>query len=183
MHASAPSQHPVDPQAPLANFSQCHAGITQQLEALAGLPGLVQAADRAREVAAGSEALFRDAVLEHHAEEERYLFPAVLRSAAAGAERERVDAMVQRLTSEHRTLETLWTRLQPAVHAAAQGRPAALDAALADQLVRGYLQHAKFEEEQFLPLAETILRRNGDHLAALGLALHLRHAPQPVGHV
>lgn len=183
MHAPAPSQHPVDLQAPLTNFSQCHAGITKQLEALATLPELAQAAQRAREVAAGAEALFRDAVLEHHAEEERYLFPAVLRSAAAGAERDLVDGMVQQLTAEHRTLESMWSRLQPAVHAVAQGRPAALDAALVGQLVRDYLQHAKFEEEQFLPLAETVLRRNGDHLAALGLALHLRHAPQPVGYI
>lgn len=183
MHASDPSQHPVDPQAPLANFSQCHAGITKQLEAMAGLSELMQAADRAREVAAGSEALFRDAVMEHHAEEERYLFPAVLRSAADGAERELVDGMVQQLTAEHRALESMWSRLRPAVHAAAQGRPAALDAALAGQLVRDYLQHARFEEEQFLPLAASILRRNGDHLAALGLALHLRHVPQPVGYI
>ena len=35
----------------------------------------------------------------------------------------------------------------------------------------------------FLPLAERILGRNGNHMAALGLALHLRHAPQPIGYV
>ena len=40
MHASAPKQQPVDLQAPLAGFSQCHVGITMQLEALAGLPAL-----------------------------------------------------------------------------------------------------------------------------------------------
>jgi hypothetical protein len=58
-----------------------------------------------------------------------------------------------------------------------------LDGALLRELVRGYLQHAKFEEEQLLPLAATILRRDGNHLAALGLSLHLRHAPQPVGYI
>ncbi len=183
MHASAPSQQPVDPQAPLATFSQCHAGITRQLEALDALPELAQAAQRAREVAAGTEALFRDAVLEHHAEEEKDLFPAVVRSAAPGDERLRVETLVARLTAEHRAVEAMWERLRPAVHAAAQGRPVALDAALVHELVRGYLQHAKFEEEEFLPLAATILRRDGNHLAALALSLHLRHAPQPVGHI
>src|SRR5512140_3461699 len=98
MHASAPQQHPVDLDAPLASFSHCHAGITAQLEALAGLPALVEAAQRAKEVAKGTVALFADAVFEHHAEEERELFPAVLRSAAPGAERERVGAMVAQLT-------------------------------------------------------------------------------------
>lgn len=118
-------QQPVDMAAPLTEFSQCHAGIVKQLNAMAGLPGLVEAAARAREVAAGTLALFKGAVTEHHAEEESDLFPAVLRSAVAGEERDRV----------------------------------------------------------LLPLAETILRRNGDHMAALGLALHLRHVPQPVGYI
>jgi hypothetical protein len=35
----------------------------------------------------------------------------------------------------------------------------------------------------FLPVAERILSRNGEHMAALGLALHLRHAPLVVGYV
>jgi len=183
MHASAPQRHPVDLQSPLTGFSHCHAGITAQLEALAGLPALVEAAQRAKAVASGTMALFKDAVFEHHAEEERELFPAVLRSATAGAERERVAAIVQRLTLEHRELEALWKVLQPAVDAAAHGRATDLDAGLAHQLVRDYLQHARFEEQEFLPLAETILKRNGDHLAALGLSLHLRHAPQPVGYI
>lgn len=183
MHSSAPSPQPVDPQAPLAGFSQCHAGITRQLEALDGLPELARAAQRAREVAAGTEALFRDVVLEHHAEEEKDLFPAVLRSAAPGEERALVDTMVQRLTAEHRAIEALWERLRPAVHLAAQGRPAELDGTLVQQLVRGYLQHARFEEEHFLPLAATILQRDGNHLAALALSLHLRHVPQPVGYL
>lgn len=183
MSPSSSSQHPIDLQAPLTSFSQCHVGIMRQLEALDGLPELTRAAQRAREVAAATEALFKGAVLEHHAEEEKDLFPAVLRSAAPGEERMGVEAMVQRLTAEHRAVEAMWERLRPAVHAAAQGRPVELDAALVHQLVHGYLQHANFEEEQFLPLAATILRRDGNHLAALGLSLHLRHAPQPVGHI
>lgn len=183
MHASAFGQHPVDPPQPLDSFAQCHAGITRQLEALDSLPELARVAQRAREVAAATEALFRDAVLEHHAEEEKDLFPAVLRSAGPGEERALVEGMVQRLTAEHRAVEALWQRLRPAVHLTAQGRPAELDVALVHRLVHGYLRHARFEEEQFLPLAATILRRDGNHLAALGLSLHLRHVPQPVGYI
>jgi hypothetical protein len=183
MHASAPSQYPVDPQAPLASFSHCHAGITAQLEALDGLPALAEAARRAGDVARGTIALFKDSVFEHHAEEERELFPAVLRSAVPGEERGRVQEMVDRLVCEHRALEALWKRLEPSVHAIAHGRSDNVDAGLAHHLVRGYLQHARFEEREFLPVAESILRRNGNHMAALGLALHLRHAPAPVGYI
>lgn len=182
-HASAPSQQALEREAPLSIFSQCHAGITRQLEAFGALPQLVEAAQRARALAAATLALFDDAVLEHHLEEEKDLFPAVLRSAAAGDEREHAAAMVQRLTSEHRALEALWQRLAPAVREAAHGRAAQVDAALVQELVGGYLQHARFEEQAFLPLAETVLRRDGNHIAALGLALHLRHVPQPAGHV
>jgi hypothetical protein len=47
----------------------------------------------------------------------------------------------------------------------------------------GYLVHANFEEQWFLPLAERILGRDGNHMAALGMALHLRHAKVPAGYV
>ena len=43
-------------------------------------------------------------------------------------------------------------------------------------LVDTYMGHARFEEQQFLPLAHTILGRNSNHMAALGLSLHMRHA-------
>jgi hypothetical protein len=183
MIAHPASQHAVDHEAPLNAFSQCHAGILAQLEALAQLPGLMTAAAKAREVAAGTLALFHEGVFEHHLEEEKELFPAVLRSAQPGEERDRVEAIVQRLTSEHRAVEALWKRVEGAVMAGAKGKPSQLDAAALAELVHSYSQHARFEEEEFLPLSEAILGRNGDHMAALGLSLHLRHTPQPVGHV
>ena len=46
-----------------------------------------------------------------------------------------------------------------------------------------YQAHARFEEQEFLPLSEKILSRNGDHMAALGLSLHMRHQPVFLSHV
>ena len=43
--------------------------------------------------------------------------------------------------------------------------------------------HALFEEQQYLPLAQQILSRDSKHLAALGIALHMRHMPQPLGYI
>ena len=49
--------------------------------------------------------------------------------------------------------------------------------------MRLYAAHAGFEESRFLPLAQDILGRDDNHMAALGLSLHLRHAPQVVGYI
>jgi len=176
-------QQPVDPDRPMDIFSECHAAIRSGLAAFAGLPELAAAAERSRRVAAATVSMFDDSVLQHHADEEGDLFPAVLRSAAPGEERERVEAMVERLTAEHRMVEALWRKLKPAVKHAAGGGGAELNPDDVAALVHAYGQHASFEEREFLPLAQEILGRNGNHMAALGLSLHLRHAPQPVGYI
>lgn len=162
--------------APLRSFAECHSGIVTQLHQLASLPPLADAARRARGIAAAAVVLFRDVVFEHHAEEERELFPAVLASAHAGSERSEVQRIVERLTLEHRHVEDLWRRLEPAVGAIAKGADVPLDGAALTALVDRYLEHAQYEEDVFLPLSQQILSRIGDHMAALGLSLHLRHA-------
>jgi hemerythrin-like domain-containing protein len=171
---------PADATAPLANFSQCHAGIVAQLNQLDRLPDLLDPAQQARQVAAQALEFFRAAVFEHHNEEERELFPAVLASAAPGEEHEKVASVVDQLVHEHRDIEATWARLEPALKSIAKGQdprlPAGEVAAMIAGLVDDYRGHAHFEEVYFLPLAQTILGRNGNHLAALGLALHTRHA-------
>lgn len=179
MAALSDLQIPAPTETPLDGFSRCHLGILSQLAQAAELPRLVAAADRARHVACDTLALFESSVFEHHADEEKDLFPAVQLSAAKGEESERVAQMTQCLTIEHRAIEALWARIKPAVKAVAHCRAAELDAAALDDLVRIYIAHARFEEQHFLPLAQQILGRNGNHLAALGIALHMRHVPQP----
>lgn len=183
MNASSPVQSLDQRETPLAGFSRCHQGILSRLESFADLPGLAAAAERARRVAADTLVLFEATVLEHHADEEAELFVAVQRSATPGQERTWVSAMVQRLTVEHRSIEALWKQVKPSVKAAAVGKPVELDPAAIAELVSSYQAHAQFEEQEFLPLARQILGRNGNHLAALGMALHMRHAPQPVGYI
>jgi hypothetical protein len=50
-------------------------------------------------------------------------------------------------------------------------------------MVQRYQAHAQLEEQAFLPLAQTVLGRNGNHMAALGLSLHMRHVPQFAAHI
>ncbi len=171
---------PVDE--PIRNFTDCHAGIFGQLERLAALPALLDPARQARAIASESRRFFRSAMFEHHAEEEQELFPAVLASARRGDERGRVTSIVERLTREHRRLEQAFAALEPALKRLAAGHDAELDAAAVAALARDYAAHARYEESEFLPLAQQILGRDGNHLAALGMSLHLRHAvPEFIG--
>lgn len=169
--------------APIANFSDCHVGILTKLDRLGELPGLLDAATRARNTAQEALEFFREAVFEHHAEEERELFPAVFSAAQPGPERDKVKALGERLTREHRGIETLWKRLEPGLKRVAKGQDSDLDAGELSLLVSQYTAHARFEEAEYLPLAHDILSRSSQRMAALGLALHLRHAPQVVGYV
>jgi hemerythrin-like domain-containing protein len=161
---------------PIDDFSQCHAGILGHLQALGTLPALLEPAVRARQIAADTVGFFRAAVFEHHADEEKELFPAVLASATPGEERDRVQALIHTLTAEHRKVETAWSRLEPKLKAVAKGQDSDVDGADIQALVDSYQAHARFEEAIFLPLSQTILGRNSNHLAALGMSMHMRHA-------
>jgi hypothetical protein len=182
MHLPVQSQADAGADSPLDAFSRCHAGILAQLEATGELPALVDAARRSRELAAATVELFEHAVLPHHAEEEAELFPAVLQSARPD-EAEGVRLLVAQLTAEHRAIETQWKQLRPALKAAAQGQRTHVGADAIGALLEAYRQHARTEERRFLPLAQGILGRDGNHMAALALALHLRHAPLVIGYI
>jgi len=165
---------------PLATFSQCHADIVSRLQD-AGAPPHSLSGPRARELAGGLLSLFNDQVLPHHADEECELFPTVRRRALAGAEAELVQGMVDRLVREHRHVERLWHQVEPSLHRVVNDDAAEVDADLMASLVRAYLEHVRFEEEHFLPLARQVLGRSFHDTAALGLAMHLRHVRQAAG--
>lgn len=166
----------TDTNAPISNFTNCHIGIIKRLNALDELPALLEPAARARQIAEESLEFFREAIFEHHLEEERELFPAVIASAQPGEELERVKAMTKRLTEEHRMVEALWKRLEKGLKQVSKGQSSDLDIGEVQRLVTEYTAHARYEEAEFLPLSEQILGRNSNHMAALGLSLHMRHA-------
>ncbi|MEO7854221.1 MAG: hemerythrin domain-containing protein [Rubrivivax sp.] len=172
--AAKPDNNPAT--TPVDDFSTCHIGILTQLDELGSLPALLEPAARARSVATRTLKFFRSAVHEHHAEEEAELFPAVLASAAKGEERDRVQSMVLHLAAEHRAIEAAWANIEPALKAIGKGQDVELDGAAVARLVAAYRAHAQDEEARFLPLAKSILGRDANHMAALGMSLHLRHA-------
>jgi len=140
--------------APIDDFSQCHAGILKKLDQLGELPALLAPAVRAREIAEKSLEFFREAIFEHHLDEERELFPAVIAHAVKGEEFDKVQFMVARLTIEHRDLETAWKRLESGLKLIAKGRDSDIHVADIEQMVSRYRAHAQYEETEFLPLAQ-----------------------------
>ncbi len=181
-----PTNTPANPEAerPLDNFSDCHQGIMARLDAFAQLPTMAASTPQAGTLAKDTIAFFRSAVIDHHHEEEKDLFPAVLAASELGAEFDQLRAMVDALTAEHRAIESLWAALEPAVDQLAQGHPAApVDAAGVQALVQKYRAHARLEEESFLPLAAQVLGRRDGKMASLGLALHMRHQLRGRGQV
>lgn len=173
--SQTPAPLNLDDNKPLNNFSSCHEGIVSHLKTFGELPALLESAARARQIAEETLAFFQGAVFDHHAEEERDLFPAVLAHAAKGVEHDKVQGMIKGLTAEHRDIEVLWSQLEPQLQKVSKGHLAEVDAASVQHLVSKYSAHAKLEEDEFLPLAEEILGRNSADMAALGLSLHTRH--------
>lgn len=170
------SSNPTPSPSPLDDFSHCHEGILRHLTSFSALPAMLEPAAMARRIAADMLRFFRETVIEHHAQEEGELFPAVLASARKGPERDEVHRLVDHLTAEHRMVEKRWGKLEPDLKRVAKGQDAMLDAVAVQALVDSYTAHARFEETRFLPLSQAILGRDDNHLAALGLSLHLRHA-------
>jgi hemerythrin-like domain-containing protein len=161
------------------DFHGSHAHIVDGLHAMQKLPELAQALERARLVANATLMLFDKVVHEHHADEEQELFVHVHKSCTDLREGHSVQELVGRLAADHRRIEKMWLKIRPAVAMTAQGKVHGLPDFRAEvaKLVEIYLEHAQLEEQVFLPLADAILVRDANHLAALDVALHLRHAP------
>lgn len=168
---------------PVNQFHGSHEHIIDGLHSLEKLPELAAALERARQVASATLMLFDKVVHEHHADEEQELFVHVQKSCKDIREGHRVQELVARLAADHRRIEKMWLKLRPAVALTAQGKVHGVPDFRGEvaKLVEIYLEHAQLEEEVFLPLADAILGRDANHMAALDIALHLRHAPPPRG--
>lgn len=177
---SVKPQHNAALDQPIQEFSDCHAVVVNILNELTALSRQQHPPLLRREVAGRILEFFRDVVTPHHREEEAELFPAVLADATTGDERAQVEGLVSRLVDEHRRVEGTYAQLGPVLSAIEGGQDVSLDESAVAALVADCLAHARFEEEVFLPQAQAILARNSDHMAALGLSLHIRHASDEV---
>ena len=155
-----------------ADFAQCHASIISHLMKFSSLPHLLEPSVQARAVASETVKFFHAVIYEHHSEEEWELFPLVLKYAEPGEEHDWVRSMIERLTLEHRQVETLWAKMEPDLMRIADGHAANLDLGAVQSLVLDYGAHAAFEESDFLPLSKSILARHQSELGEMGVNIH-----------
>lgn len=180
--ASLPGFTPINAstEAPLEMLAACHGRVQRQCQTLQRLlPHVAQhgADDAARQAAVAVMRYFDTAAVDHHADEELDLFPA-LREALAGSDAVCVVALIDALRGEHRQLEALWRALRSQLNALATGDAAALQAQSIDRFIATYERHIEREDTELLPMAARLLDDRA--LQSIGAAMRERRGIAPV---
>jgi len=153
---------------PLGMLAACHRRIEKQLATLARLqrhlPEHGCDAD-ARAAARNILKYFDHAAPNHHADEEKSLFPRLAASAKECA------TLIGELERDHERLEENWRRLRPLLAAIAGGQRANLSPAQVTEVTSRYQEHMAREENELLPMAEraidpATLKVVGEEMAA-----------------
>lgn len=161
-------------EAPLEMLAACHGRIERQCATLRRLVPHVAAHGSdtgAREAAQAVMRYFDQAAVQHHADEEEDLFPALL-EAMAGSDAVCLRDLTEQLRQQHRELEAHWRALRAVLARIAAGDAVALDAALVERLVVAYEQHLQRENDELLPMAERLI--DDATLQRIGRAMRLR---------
>ena len=161
-------------EAPLEMLAACHGRIERQCATLLRLaPHLaIHGADaQARTAAANVLRYFDTAALQHHADEEVDLFPALLESMA-GSDAVCIRDLTERLGAEHRMLEAAWQDLRGPLTKIAEGEAASIPAAQLEAFADLYASHLALEDAELLPMAARLL---GDaQIESIGRAMRER---------
>jgi len=167
--------------APLANdglfcfLDEAHQAVQRQLEVLHALTAAAEAGDLAPAQRAQARELldwFSTEARQHHLDEEKHVFPALLTSKDP-----EIIQTTHRLIQDHGWLEADWLEIEPALSAAAEGNhwfdPALLRNAV-DVFAQLYRDHIVLEESLAYPEAHD--RIDPLHLQAINLEMTQRRA-------
>ncbi len=144
---------------PLEMLAACHHRVEDQCMTLQRLVGHLAARgpdDEARVAAAAVLRYFDTAAVDHHADEEVDLFPALIESMA-GSDATCIRTLIESLRNDHRRLESQWQRLRPALLTIAAGEPQPLEAGDVMPMIDLYKEHMACEEAELLPMANRLL--------------------------
>jgi len=161
-------------EAPLEMLAACHGRIETQCATLRRLvPHLLAHGvdDEARRAATRVMRYFDTAAIDHHADEEDDLFPALIESMA-GSDAVCLREMIDGLKAEHRGLEACWRHLRGNLESIAAGEYVQLLADDVEALAVRYERHIEREEKERLPMAVRLL--SNDELARVGRAMGAR---------
>lgn len=159
---------------PLEMLSACHLRIEQRCSTLRRLCAHLAARgadEEARTAAAGVIRYFETAAIDHHADEEEDLFPALIESMA-GSDAVCLRELTRGLTAEHRELEAGWRLLRPELERIVASEGASLDPSNVEGFVGLYERHIAREESELLPMAARLL--SDDELDRIGRAMRER---------
>lgn len=147
---------------PLEMLAACHIRIQHQCDILLRLAKhlpLHGSDDQARQAAKNITRYFDTAAVDHHADEENDLFPALLESVA-GSDPVCIRQLIDRLCHEHRQLEAGWRKIRKILSDVADGKPVKLPQHEVDTFVSAYTEHLELEETELLPMANRLLDAN-----------------------
>lgn len=146
-------------EAPLEMLAACHIRIQHQCQTLQRLATHIQTHgcdEQAQSAATAIMRYFDTAAVDHHADEEEDVFPALLESVA-GSDPVCIRQLIDRLCHEHRLLEASWRALRKNLVRIANGESVVLAPAEVDTFISQYNAHLELEEQELLPLANRLL--------------------------
>lgn len=140
---------------PFDALDSCHQQMLQHLNDLAALAQHIESQgtdDAARHRAGTIEAFFSNTARQHHADEEKLIFPSLLTSSSAD-----LVAAIRTLQQDHGWIEENWNELAPELRAIASGN-AWIDPAEFQHNVEVFLtlcqEHISLEETLVYPAAK-----------------------------
>lgn len=154
---------------PLGMLEACHERILRHCDLLGHVARAVMAGpldEQVRTAAAAVLRYFSTAGLDHHADEERDLFPLLTERAPA------LDRLILRLREEHRAMNARWAALEPCLRAPDTIADPATFHTDAEAFRRLYRAHVELENTQLLPRVRMLLTT--PECAALGRAMARR---------
>jgi hemerythrin-like domain-containing protein len=167
-------------EAPLEMLFACHHRVERQCATLRRLVAHLATHGVDAEAGAAAHAVLRyfdTSARDHHADEERDLFPALLESMA-GSDAVCIRELIVALSADHRVLERHWQGLRPKLAKIAAVEPQTLLADDVLPLTTLYEQHVAREEAELLPMAARLLSDSA--LVSIGAAMRERRGIGPV---
>ncbi len=155
-------------------LSACHGRIETQCATLRRLVPYLLAHgvdEEARTAATRVMRYFDTAAMDHHADEEDDLFPALIESMA-GSDAICLREMIDGLKADHCALKACWRHLRGILERIAAGEQVPLLADDVEALAIRYERHTEREEKELLPMAARLL--SDDELARIGRAMRER---------
>lgn len=167
---------------PLGLLRACHMRIRQRctlLDRIIEHIGKEGADEQVRQACRQVLTYFSTSGKQHHQDEERDLFPALLQACEAD-KREELRIVVDSLEADHAVMAQAWDALEPALQVLERGAAQTLDAKLVERFQKLYLPHIDREEIVAFDVAAqclgaTELERIGRNMAKR------RNAAYPLG--